>query len=49
MMKPPNDKDIVALIVATICFVILLIDPSITIPCGIIGIAVLLLALARQM
>ena len=48
-MSPPNDKDRAALIVAVVCFVGLLIDSSLTLPCGIVGIVVLLLALMRQM
>jgi putative effector of murein hydrolase LrgA (UPF0299 family) len=48
-MNPPNDKDRAALIVGLGCFVGLLIEPSLTLPCGIVGIIVLLLALARQM
>jgi len=48
-INPPNDKDRAALIVAVVCFISLMIDSNLTLPCGIVGIIVLLLALARQM
>lgn len=48
-MKQHDDINAGAQIIALVCFVSLLIDTSLTLPCGIVGIVVLLLALARQM